>query len=108
LRDCLAAMAMLHREDITHGDLKPSNVMLKRTGLAKVVDIGSAVDLRSVEGRRAWSPLYAAPEVLDGGPVTPQADVASLGYVLIEMLAGRPAFEGVVGFSALLEAKRTL
>jgi serine/threonine protein kinase len=108
LRDCLAAMAMLHREEITHGDLKPSNVMLKRTGMAKLVDIGSAVDLRSVEGRRAWSPLYAAPEVLDGGPVTPQADIASLGYVLIEMLAGRPVFEGADGFSALLEAKRTL
>ena len=108
LRDCLAALAMLHREDITHGDLKPSNVMLKRTGMAKVVDIGSAVDLRSAEGRRAWSPLYAAPEVLDGGPVTPQSDLASLGYVLVEMLAGRPVFEGAIGVSGLMEAKRTL
>jgi len=108
LRDCLAAMAMLHREDITHGDLKPSNVMLKRTGMAKIVDIGSAVDLRSAEGRRAWSPLYAAPEVLEGGPVTPQADLASLGYVLVEMLAGQPVFDGAVGVSGLLEAKRNM
>ncbi|MFM8272839.1 MAG: protein kinase domain-containing protein, partial [Gemmata sp.] len=41
LRDCLAALAALHRDGITHGDLKPANVMLKRTGSAKVVDIGS-------------------------------------------------------------------
>jgi serine/threonine-protein kinase len=108
LRDCLAALAALHRDGITHGDLKPSNVMLKRTGSAKVVDIGSAADLRSVEGRRAWSPLYAAPEVLDGGALTPQSDLASLGYVLIEMLAGRSPFDGALGIGGLLEAKRTL
>lgn len=108
LRDCLAALAALHRDGITHGDLKPANVMLKRTGSAKVVDIGSAADLRSADGRRAWSPLYAAPEVLDGGPVTPQADLASLGYVLVEMMAGRSPFEGAVGVSGLIGAKRTL
>jgi serine/threonine-protein kinase len=108
LRDCLAALAALHRDGITHGDLKPSNVMLKRTGLAKVVDIGSAADLRSAEGRRAWSPLYAAPEVLDGGTLTPQSDLASLGYILVEMLAGRSPFDGAVGIGGLLEAKRTL
>lgn len=108
LRDCLAALAALHRDGITHGDLKPSNVMLKRTGMAKVVDVGSAADLRSAEGRRAWSPLYAAPEVLDGGALTPQSDLASLGYVLIEMLAGRSPFDGAVGIGGLLEAKRTL
>ncbi len=108
LRDCLAALAALHRDGITHGDLKPSNVMLKRTGLAKVVDIGSAADLRSAEGRRAWSPLYAAPEVLDGGVLTPQSDLASLGYILVEMLAGRSPFDGAVGIGGLLEAKRTL
>ena len=108
LRDCLAALAALHRDGVTHGDLKPSNVMLKRTGLAKVVDIGSAADLRSAEGRRAWSPLYAAPEVLDGGALTPQSDLASLGYILVEMLAGRSPFDGALGIGGLLEMKRTL
>ena len=108
LRDGLAALAALHREGITHGDIKPSNVMLKRTGAAKLVDIGSAVDVRLAGGRRMWSPLYAAPEVLEGGAATPQADLASLGYVLVEMLAGRPPFDGAAGYAGLLEAKRTL
>jgi serine/threonine-protein kinase len=108
LRDCLGALAALQREGVAHGDVKPSNVMLKKTGSAKVVDIGSAVDLRLAGGRRVWSPAYAAPEVLDGGPVGTQADLASLGYVLVEMLAGRSPFEGVTGFGQLLEAKRTL
>jgi serine/threonine-protein kinase len=108
LRDCLGALAALQREGVAHGDLKPANIMLKRTGAAKVVDIGSAVDLRLAGGRRVWSPAYAAPEILDGGSVTPQADLASLGYVLVEMLAGRPPFEGVTGFGQLCDAKRTL
>ncbi|MFM8270729.1 MAG: protein kinase domain-containing protein, partial [Gemmata sp.] len=80
----------------------------KRTGSAKVVDIGSAADLRSADGRRAWSPLYTAPEVLDGAALTPQSDLASLGYVLVEMMAGRSPFDGAVGILGLLEAKRTL
>lgn len=108
VRDCLAALAALHRDGIVHGDLKPANIMLKRTGSAKIVDIGSAVDLKRAGGRRVWSPLYAAPEVLDGEPVTAKADLASLGYVLVEMLSGRPAFDGVASFDDLREMKRTL
>lgn len=108
IRDCLAALAALHRDSIIHGDLKPSNVMLKKTGAAKIIDIGSAVDVRLAGGRQVWSPLYAAPEVLIGGPVTPQADIASLGYVLVEMIAGRPPFEGAEGIGGLIEAKKTL
>jgi serine/threonine-protein kinase len=82
--------------------------MLKSTGSARVVDIGSAVDLRLAGGRQVWSPLYAAPEVLTDGLVTPQADLASLGYVLVEMLAGRSPFEGATGIGELLKAKQTL
>src|SRR5579884_3517526 len=67
LRDCLAGLAALHREGIVHGDLKPSNIMLKRTGDTKVIDIGSAIDRNAAEARRMWSPVYAAPEVLKGG-----------------------------------------
>ncbi len=108
LRDCLAALAALHREGIAHGDLKPANVLLKRTGNAKVIDIGSAVDLSSPAGRRLWSPAYAAPEVLEGGACTPRSDQASLGYVLVEMLAGLSPFEGLDTVAGLLEAKRSL
>jgi serine/threonine-protein kinase len=108
LRECLAGLSALHREGIVHGDLKPSNVMLKRTGNAKVIDIGSAVDPGRPSARRMWSPAYAAPEVLRGGPSTPRSDLASLGYVLVEMLAGRCPFEGLTTHAELLEAKGRL
>jgi eukaryotic-like serine/threonine-protein kinase len=108
IRDCLAALAALHRDGIVHGDLKPSNIMLKKSGAAKIIDIGSAVDVRTAGGRKVWSPLYAAPEVLTDGAVTSQADIASLGYVLVEMIAGRSPFAGAPGIGGLIGAKETL
>ncbi|MDA0659995.1 MAG: serine/threonine-protein kinase [Planctomycetota bacterium] len=105
LRDCLAALAALHREGIVHGDIKPSNVMLKRTGAAKIIDIGSAFEIQQPPNVRSCTPRYAAPEVLEGGLSTPRSDLASLGYMLIEMLSGRPAFMPHLTFQELMEAK---
>jgi len=82
--------------------------MVKRTGYAKIVDIGSALHLSNMPEQRMCTPQYAAPEMLDRNEFTPQSDLASLGYVLIEMLAGRPLFAGLNTLGELLEAKWTL
>jgi serine/threonine-protein kinase len=108
VRECLAALAALHREEIVHGDVKPSNIMLKRTGNAKIVDIGSAFDLTDAPAQRTCTPSYAAPEVLEGQDYSPRSDLASLGYVLIEMLSGEQPFAGLNTLRDLLEAKRIL
>ncbi len=105
IRNCLSALAALHRQRIVHGDIKPSNIMVKRTGDAKIVDIGSAFLIDAPPPLRTCTPAYAAPEVLDGRDATPQSDLASLGYVLIEMLSGAPPFAGKVSYKELLEAK---
>lgn len=108
VRDCLAALAALHREDIVHGDVKPSNIMLKCTGNAKMIDIGAAFQIDHPPLQRTCTPAFAAPEVLDGQPATPRSDLASLGYVLVEMLAGQSPFRNISGYRSLLEAKRRL
>ncbi len=108
LRECLAALASLHREGIVHGDIKPANIMLKRTGHAKLIDIGSAVDRARPTRRRMCSPAYAAPEVLGGAGSSPQSDLASMGYVVVEMLAGQPPFLGLNNHAELVDAKRQL
>jgi len=108
LRECLAALAALHREGIVHSDIKPSNIMLKRTGNAKIIDIGSAFDMENAPVRRSCTPTYAAPEVLEGAESSPRSDLCSLGYVLIEMLSGTPPFVAQTNFRELLEAKRML
>jgi serine/threonine-protein kinase len=108
VRDCLGALAALHREGLAHGDIKPSNIMLKSTGTAKIIDIGAAFELASPPLQRMVTPTYAPPEILEGHEYTQRSDLASLGYVLIELLAGQPPFAGLKNYRDLLEAKRSL
>jgi len=108
LRDCLAALSALHREGIVHGDVKPSNIMLKRTGNAKLIDIGAAFETIDPPPRPTCTPTYAAPEVLEGADGSPQSDLASLGYVLVEILSGAPPFAGLTRVSELRKAKQAI
>lgn len=107
IRECLSGVSALHREGVVHCDLKPSNVMVKRTGQVKIVDTGSAFWVGSPPEGQPCSLEYAAPEVLEGYRATTQSDLASLGYMLIEMLTGARPFAGLK-YQELIEAKQTL
>ena len=108
LRDCLAALSALHREGIVHGDVKPSNIMLKRTGNAKLVDIGAAFELDDAPAHPTCTPAYAAPEVLEGADGSARSDLASLGYALVEMLSGAPPFAGLTRIDEFRRAKHEI
>ncbi len=106
LSECLSALSSLHRNGIIHGDVKPANIMLKRTGNAKIIDMGSACENDDLRGLRPFTPQYAAPEVLEKGLVTPLSDLASLGYVLVEMLSGQSPFGTMTDYASLIRAKQ--
>ena len=108
VRDCLAGLAAMHRENVVHGDIKTSNIMIKRTGHAKLIDIGSAFEMGKQPQVFTCTPAYAAPEVLENAPVSPRSDLASLGYVLVELLSGQPCFADTDSLRSLLEQKRSL
>ncbi len=108
VRDCLEALAALHRQGIIHGDVKPSNIMLKRSGRAKMIDIGSAFEMVDPPGTMACTPAYAAPEVLEGASQSALTDLASLGYVTMELLSGRPLFTDAKDLPGLVESKRQI
>ncbi len=108
VRECLGALAALHREGIVHGDVKPANIMLKRTGHAKLIDMGSALDFHNPPRDRDCTPIYAAPELLENNEISPRSDLASAGYVLVELLSGQNPFAGNLNLRQLLEAKREL
>ena len=108
LRECLAGLAVLYQSSIVHGDIKPSNIMLKRTASTKVIDFGSAFEISRPRIQPAWTPRYAAPEVIESGKFERNSDLASLGYVFLELISGRSPFDGVKTRAELLDVKRSL
>jgi serine/threonine protein kinase len=100
-QEVCAALAEAHRMGVIHRDIKPGNVFLHRTvasEVVKVVDFGVAKlfgeNPREEQphltrtGYLVGTPMYTAPERLNGGPYDGRADVFSVGVMLYEMLAG--------------------
>ena len=88
-----SALAAAHDKGVVHQDVKPANILLDEGSNAYLSDFGIARDVTvpldvSAPETMTGSPEYAAPEQLQGGPVTPLADLYSLGVVLFEMLTG--------------------
>lgn len=101
-RQLCAALAAAHDEGILHRDLKPANVMLDGRGRVKLTDFG----LSAVAEVRAGTPIYMAPEQLDGTGVSVQSDLYSLGLVLHELFTGKRVFEAD-GFDELSRLHQT-
>lgn len=91
-------MACAHQAGILHLDLKPSNIILDKTGQPHITDFGLAKqfseDMPALSMGIAGTLNYMAPEQAAGGSLTlsPATDVFSLGAIFFEMLTGRLAF----------------
>ncbi len=108
LRGCLAGLSALHQHGVAHCDLKPANIMIKRTGTKKIIDIDSSCVPAEDDDVVRGTPYYMAPEQLRERKVRLRSDIASLGYILIEMLTGRLLFKQCKTFEALQDAKARL
>ncbi len=81
---CGALMAV-HRAGFIHRDVKAKNVMREEeTGRIVLMDFGAgrAADRPELQGDLTGTPLYMAPEVLEGDPASACSDVYSLGVLL--------------------------
>ncbi len=95
------ALRHVHARGLVHCDVKPGNIMLTRSGVAKLADLGLArtaagrVDARAAEGKSFGTPNYQSPEQIRGdATVDHRADFYCLGATLYHMLTGRPPFRG--------------
>lgn len=86
----------MQKNQVTHGDIKPANVMIKTNGQVKLADLGLACMGGEEKSKDVMlTPYYAAPEVIDGSWEIgdPRADMYSFGATLYHMITGRPVFE---------------
>ena len=92
-RDLASGLAHAHLEGVVHGAIKPSNVIVLRSGVVKITDFGIG-EAALLSGARVGSASYLSPEQVRGDPVDHRCDIFSLGALFYEMLAHRPPFEG--------------
>lgn len=97
LTEITQALTEAHRLQIVHRDLKPSNVILVQDKV-KVLDFGIARmnDGKSTHltrtGEVIGSPLYMAPEQIQGLPLSGTCDLYAVGVLAYAMLTGRDPF----------------
>lgn len=92
-------LAHVHRKDVVHRDVKPSNILLAADERrAYLADFGLALQAQVTRVTRSGVLVgtagYLAPEQVRGAEVGPPADVYALGLVLLECLTGRPEYPG--------------
>jgi len=94
-RQCLSALAYIHKKKILHRDIKTQNIFLMKSGDAKLGDFGisKVMDETMVAGTVVGTPAYLAPEICNGAKYGSRIDVWSLGAVLYEILALKHPFQ---------------
>jgi serine/threonine protein kinase len=97
--DVTRALVYLHSQRFVHRDVKSRNILLDRTGRAKLADFGLGRILESSsafsfsDGITGTFP-FAAPELLLGQRCTEKVDIFSFGIVLWEIITGERAVRG--------------
>jgi len=86
-----------HEHSIIHRDVKPSNVIMTRQNVAKIVDFGLARVANSAATTLSAGPVgtlaYMSPEQVRNEPLDRRTDIWSLGVVFAEMLTGKHPFQ---------------
>lgn len=94
------ALEHAHEKGLMHRDVKPKNIMITDSAVAKLADMGLAREAtdqaaaKMEEGRAYGTPYYISPEQIRGElDIDYRVDIYSLGATLYHMVTGRVPFE---------------
>ena len=91
IRQMIDAIVYLHDMDVIHRDVQPSNLLMSKSGILKVTDFGISrrSELRDVgytrNGLSLNTPVYMAPEQLEGSGPTGQSDQYSMARTILHL-----------------------
>jgi len=89
-QDVCAALAAVHAAGLLHRDVKAQNVLRESGGRIVLMDFGTGEERTPAGGtaRLVGTPLYLAPEILDGQPASIASDLYSVGVLLFYLVTG--------------------
>jgi serine/threonine protein kinase len=91
-RQILHGLEFLHQQKVVHRDIKAANVLVNVDSVCKLADFGSSETFEEAKGMKG-TPYWMAPEVITGTrKIGWQADIWSLGCMLVEMMTGSRPF----------------
>ncbi|XP_022149525.1 mitogen-activated protein kinase kinase kinase 17-like [Momordica charantia] len=91
----LNGLRFIHENGFVHCDIKLANILTFSNGGAKIADFGLAKKAAAeTEQKFEWrgTPLYMSPESVNSGVYEPPCDIWALGCAVVEMVAGKPAW----------------
>ena len=80
-------MVQMHRRQVCHGDLKPNNILLSRSGDVKIIDFGLARIKGEVVERIQGTPEYMAPEQVKHSLINERTDIYNFGGAMYRLVS---------------------
>ena len=90
----LQGLALMHKKNLIHRDIKGANILLSEDGYAKLGDFGVGAQLSTEKYRmsKKGSPYWMSPQIASNLKYDYKTDIWSLGITCIELLEGEPPF----------------
>jgi serine/threonine protein kinase len=84
-----AGLNAMHQAGFIHCDIKPNNILINKSGVIKIIDLGQSCPIGTVKPRIQGTPAYIAPEQVRRKTLGPKTDIFNLGATMYWALTGK-------------------